>query len=50
MNLCPECNTVLEEDSLEYGEMTEGQQADYDAGFRDKRCPNCSFEIEQDMA
>ena len=42
--------SVLEEYSLEYGEMTEGQQADHDAGFRDNHCPNCGFEIEQDMA
>ena len=50
MDMCPECNTVLEEYSLKYDEMTEGQQTDYDAGFRDKRCPNCGFEIEQDRA
>lgn len=48
MELCPECNTELVEEIVEYNELTEGQQADY-AGFRDKYCPKCGYEIEQDL-
>ncbi len=49
MELCPKCNTVMEENKLSFDDMTEGQQVDYTAGFHDKSCPKCGYEIEQDL-
>ena len=49
MDLCPKCNSELEENELDFDGMTEGQQANYTAEFRDKLCPKCGYEIEQDF-
>ncbi|MCK5624210.1 hypothetical protein KAI04_00015 [Candidatus Pacearchaeota archaeon] len=40
--ICPKCKNQMEE--LDQGEMTEGQQADYDAGFNHPyECGECGF-------
>ncbi|MGI0027089.1 MAG: hypothetical protein ACREAD_04530 [Nitrosopumilaceae archaeon] len=46
MDNCPKCNTKLEEDELPFDQRSEGQQANIDMGFVDKKCPNCGYEIE----
>lgn len=42
---CPKCNIEMEDiGGDDYTEMTEGQQADYDAGFNHLlECPKCSY-------
>jgi len=43
---CPKCGCDMEEQEQDYSSMTEGQQADYDAGFnRPFQCqnPECNY-------
>lgn len=44
---CSGCNSEMDELEVEYGSLSEGQQAEYDAGFRKHYgCPKCkTFEI-----
>ena len=46
MEMCPNCNVEMEDNAVGLDQMTEGQMADYDAGFGDKQCPICGFQIE----
>lgn len=46
MENCPQCGTRLVYDGFRFNEMSEGQQADYKAGFVDQKCPKCGYEIE----
>lgn len=43
---CPKCNAEMEDDYVDLDSMTEGQVADYQAGFHDVRCPKCGYEAE----
>lgn len=46
--MCPDCNVVMEKDEVDLDGMTDGQQANYMAGFYDVTCPKCgrSAEVE----
>lgn len=39
--MCPNCNTEMEPDEVDMDDMTDGQQADYLAGFHGVWCPKC---------
>lgn len=49
---CPDCNSALEEEDVYYdnNDMTEGQEADWEAGFgRNFYCPKCKTVSQRDV-
>jgi len=49
MVICPKCEMEMEEDEEDYEDMTEGQQANYDAGFSHSfSCSECGHHLIYD--